>query len=885
MSLMGTRVGPYTIVDRLGEGGMGEVYRAHDPTLNRQVAIKFLLPAITAAPDRMARFRREAQALAAVNHPNIASVHGFELSGETPALVMELVEGPTLLDRLAEGALPIPKALDIARQIAGALEAAHAAGIVHRDLKPANIKLRRDGTVKVLDFGLAKVLAEDSAASAPADRVTVTGDATRPGLTLGTPAYMSPEQARGDPVDKRTDVWAFGCVLYELLTGQRAFAGRTTSDTIAALLEREPDWSALPAATPAAVRRLLERCLSKDPSARRRDIGDIRLELEDLLRVPGRTDREAPVPLRRWHGLVPWAGWLAATLAVALLILGTLDGPRAPADARVVTLSVAPPKGTTFPFELGAPWPSISPDGRQLAFVALSPAGEQSLWLRPLASTTARPLEGSEGAMRPFWSPDSRSLAYFARGKLWRIDLPAGAPQEICDAPYTGDMAGTWGDGVVLFSGAGGLQTVPENGGRPTPLPLGDESVIQRNNPAFLPDGRQFLFLDLTNSAQADEGRICLASLDSPRPVCATPANSAAKYGPPGHLLFVRHGVLRAQSFDPGRALVAGEAHTIPGARIVTEPAWRPPSFSVSDNGVLAWHPSLGETQLVWVNREGQPVATVGPVDSYGGPSTTPDGTRVVVSRRDLETGTTSQWLFDASRGAPSRLTFGPAPSRESVISADGLRIVFASIRDGAFELRTRLTSGAGAEETLITARRSLFPTDWSPDEQYVIYQAYDPETSWDVWALPLSGDRKPIPIGRTEHGEREGQLSPDLRWIAYDSSESGRREVWIQLFPPTGGRWQVSTGGGFSPRWRGDSRELYYVAADGRMMAVPIGAGSTPEPGAAQVLFQTMFREGAYGSYAVSGDGQRFLMRIPPEPGDVTPISVIVNWPGALTK
>ena len=884
MPLTGTSIGPYTIVDRLGAGGMGEVYRADDPTLNRQVAIKFLLPSVANDAERLARFRREAQVLAALNHPNIAAVHGFELSGEAPALVMELVEGPTLADRLADGALPMAKALAVARQIADALDAAHDRGIVHRDLKPANIKLRPDGTVKVLDFGLAKIVAGDAAAG-PAESPTATAGATRQGSILGTTAYMSPEQARGEPVDRRTDIWAFGCVLYELLTGRRAFAGRTISDTIAALLEREPEWAALPAATPPGVRRLLERCLAKDPSARRRDIGDIRFELEDLLRAPGNTDRDAPAAWWSRRAIVSWAGWGLAALAAALLIFWTLYVPRATADAQVVTLSVAPPKGTTLPFELGAPWPSISPDGRQLAFIALSPNGAQHLWLRPLESATARAIEGTEGAARPFWSPDSRSLAYFAHGKLWRIDLPAGSPQEICDAPYTGGMAGAWGDGVILLSRVGGLHTVPAGGGRPTRLARRDGSAIVGHSPAFLPDGRQFLFLDLTDSPQADEGRICLASLDDPEPVCHVQANSAARYGAPGYLLFVRHGLLRAQPFDAARRQLSGEAYSVPDARIMTEPAWRPSSFSVSGTGVLAWHPSLGETQLVWVNRAGQPVATVGPVDSYGSPSASRDGTRIVVSRRDPESGSTSQWLFDDSRGTPSRLTFGPAPARESVISADGLRVVFSSIQDATFELRTKRTSGTGAEETLITSRRAMFPTDWSGDEQYLIYQAYDPSTSWDVWALPLSGERKPIPLARTEHGEREGQLSPDLRWIAYDSSESGRRDVWIQPFPPTGSRWQISTGGGFSPRWRGDGRELYYVATDGRLMVVPIGDGGTPDPGAPKALFQTMFREGAYGSYAVSRDGQRFLMKVPPASGDLTPITVIVNWTGALRR
>jgi serine/threonine protein kinase/Tol biopolymer transport system component len=884
----GTFVGPYEIGSPIGSGGMGEVYSAYDRTLNRRVAIKFLLPAVAGDASRLARFQREAQALAALNHPHIATIYGVELSNSMPALVMELVEGPTLYDRLLDGAIPVSQALSIAAQIASALQAAHERGIVHRDLKPANIKLRDDGTAKVLDFGLAKVL-DENGSGGDAQLPTATLEGTRDGVVLGTTAYMSPEQARGLTVDRRTDVWAFGCVLYEMLAGRRAFAGSTSSDTIAAVLEREPDWSALPEATPSAARLLLERCLAKDPRDRRRDIGDICLELQDILRAQTsqRSGSGAMLPVAaRTRSALRRSAW--AVVAIGALLAGALFvflPPKEAAESHVVKLAVLPEKGTTFPFELGAPWPSISPDGRQLAFVALTSDGAQRLWVRPLDSTAARPLRGTEGAARPFWSPDSRSLAYFANGKLWRIDLPSGDPQEICDAPYIGGMSGTWGDGVIVLSRAGGLYRVPSSGGRPERHSLRDSVQTQVMNPAFMADGRQFLYTDLTGETRAEKGRICRGSLDGDDSTCMFEAHSAARYAPPGFLLFVRDAVLRARPFESDRGELGSEELTLAGARIVTEPVWRPPSFSVSNTGVLAYHPGAGETHLMWVNRRGEPVSRVGGLDNYGSPDVSSDERLVVVPRRDLETGATNLWLYDRQRDTPTPFTFDRSATREAVVSPDASRIVFSSVQAGSLVLQEKPVSGTRAGETLLTSPTGMFPTQWSADGEYIIYAAFDPRTSWDVWALPLSGDRRPFPVVQTEAGEREGQLSPDSRWMAYDSSATGRREVWIQSFKNPNSRWRISSGGGFSPRWRGDGKELYYVAADGKVMAVSIGSGNTPQPGTPVALFQTMFREGAYGSYAVSRDGQRFLLKIPPDRGDLTPITVVINWTSALVR
>jgi Tol biopolymer transport system component len=888
-ALTGRHLGVYHLQALLGAGGMGEVYRARDTRLGRDIAIKILPQAFIADPDRLARFEREARVLASLNHPNIGAIYGLEEADGVRGLVLELVDGETLADRLRRGPVPVADALAFARQMADALDAAHERGIVHRDLKPANIKITPAGIVKVLDFGLAKASTGDGTTPDVTHSPTITVAGTRDGVILGTVAYMSPEQARGQAVDKHTDVWAFGCVLYEMLTGRPAFLGATASDTIAKILEHEPDWGALPKATPATVSRLIRRCVAKDSKHRLHDVADARIELDEITASIGveaspAASASGGVSWRRrlFRERVAWA-LAGATLALAGLWALSPGGPSE--NVTAVQLSVYPPRGATFPFEGGAPWPSVSPDGRQLAFVAVTSGGQQQLWIRPLDSATAQPLQGTDGAARPFWSPDSRSIGFFANGRLWRFDLPGGPPQAITDAPYLGGMSATWGrDGVIVFSHVGGLHRVSAAGG-PSTVAIrapDEQSRGDFSSPAFLPDGRRFLYV-VEKPPNKEETQVCVASLDSSDTKCVLTVHSQAAYAPPGYLLFVRDTVLRAQRFDASRLEISGEAFRVIDDQIRVEPVWRPRSFSVSDNGVLAFHPSIGETQLVWVNRSGTSLGAIGPTGDYGAPELSADHKRIIITRGDLATSNTDLWLYDLSRGTSSRFTFDPAQDSDALFSPGGERVVFFSTRNGSPGIWQKPTSGAGREEMLVAANGG--PNDWSSDGRFVLYQSYDPRTGWDLWSVPLSGDRKSFPVVQTEHGERQGRFSPDVRWIAYDSTESGRREVWMQPFPPTGSKWQVSTGGGFSPRWRGDGNELYYVAADGKLTAVAVSGGSVPEFGTPTALFQTMFREGAYGSYVVSEDGQRFLMNVPPDAGNVTPITVVVNWEAALNR
>ena len=877
----GTSFGPYEILAPLGAGGMGEVYRARDKRLGRDVAIKVLPSSFAIDPERMVRFDREARLLAALNHPHIGAIHGVEEAEGVRALVLELVEGQTLAERLARGSIQLQEALGTARQIADALEAAHAQGIIHRDLKPANIKVRPDGVVKVLDFGLAKVWAGDGSGADLSELPTMTVGGTREGLILGTPAYMSPEQARGQAVDKRTDIWAFGCVLYEIVTGRAAFRGATVSDTIAAVLEQEPDWGALPESTPPGVRRVLQRCLVKDSRRRLHDIADARIEVEEALGPSTAssapvvsTGAASPARGRRFRARLAWASALGALTLLGSWVLYTYRFSREPATVR---LSVLPPRGMSFPRGSGA-WPSVSPDGRRLAFVALKPGGEQSVFVRPLDTTVPRQLVGTDGAMRPFWSPDSRSLAFFANGRLLRVDVDTGAVRVLADAPYTGGLAGDWGDGVIVFKLVGGFRSVPAGGG-PSRMVLENANGLDPTTPSFLPDGRHFLFTRY--SERPEERQACVGSLDSTETTCILNVDSQVVYAAPGFLLYVRNSALVAQSFDPDSLKVSGEPFSVTNEPIDADPAYAPPPFSISDTGVLAFHSSTDPGRLVWLDRSGAPLGV--PPTTGGRPALSPDETRIIAPRRDPQTDNEDLWLIDRSRGTEARFTFDPANDGWPRFSPDGEQVVFSSTRTGRPQLYRKRTSGDGVEEALTAAHGAS--TDWSSDGRFIVYQASDPKTGFDLWAVSLSGDGKPFPVARTEHGEREGRFSPDVRWVAYDSTESGRRETWIQPFPPTGSKWQISTGGGVSPQWRRDGQELFYVAADGTLTAVPIKLAATPQWGSPQPLFQTMYRGGVYAIYAVSRDGQRFLVGVPPGVEDVTPITVVVNWAAALQK
>ena len=891
----GTRLGAYEILALLGVGGMGEVYRARDTRLKREVALKVLPDALAHDPDRLARFQREAELLATLTHPNIAAIFGLEETDGRKAIVMELVEGDTLDDLIRQSAtgLPIEDALQIAKQVAEALEAAHERGIIHRDLKPANIKIGTDGAVKVLDFGLAKLLDTSPGTSSLSMSPTLSVHATQAGVILGTAAYMSPEQARGKTVDRRTDIWAFGCVLFEMLTGKQPFAAgaETVSDAVAAILRSDPDWPTLPSSLPSGARRLLRRCLAKDPRQRLHDIADARLELEETLRSPGVDSASVNAAnTALWaahHSRWRWA--VVAGLAVAaaaLAIAATLYFGR-PAPERLVSrLDLVVPANTD-PLSL-----ALSPDGRQLGFVAATEGGPR-LWVRALDQAVARPLLGTDGASYPFWAADGRAIAFFADGKLKRVDLAGGAPITVSDAPAP--RGGTWShDGTIVFGSVNaGLMRVASTGGTPTPVTEFGSPPGGHRWPQFLPDGRRFLFFAFGGSN--DSRGVYLATLDGGDPVRVVAAESAAVYAPPNWLLLVREGILMALPFEPTRAVISGDP--VPVTQLVgSDLGQGRGTFSVASAGVLTYLSGIGGQlrQLMWRDRAGRALGTVGQPDDTGLPSIAlaPDGRRIATSRTPQ--GNQDVWLIDVNRGVPSRLTFATSNDNAPAWSSDGERIVFRSGRLGPNDLFEKPASGGGDEQPLLVTPEAKMAYDSSPDGRTLLYGSVHAATGADIWALPLTGDRKPFPVVQTSFAEDSAQFSPDGRWIAYESNETGRFEVYAQAFPAARGKWQVSTGGGVHPRWRSDGRELFYVAPDGRFMAAPLAVGSdgqSLEAGTPAALFTPRLSSGgtillpgslARPIYDVSADG-RFLINEAVEDTSTKPLTIILNWDAEL--
>jgi Tol biopolymer transport system component/predicted Ser/Thr protein kinase len=885
-----TSIGHYRIVSKLGEGGMGAVYRATDTRLNREVAIKVLPEAVASDPDRLARFTREAQVLASLNHPNIAAVYGVE----ERAIVMELVEGQSPAGPLtSEGALPL------IRQLIDALEYAHEKGVVHRDLKPANLKITPEGRLKVLDFGLAKALSAETAAPGnPASSPTLTMQGavqgTMAGMIMGTAAYMSPEQARGQKVDQRADIWSFGVVFYELLTGRRLFGGDTISDTLAAVLKTDPDWSALPPDTPPAIRRLLRRCLERDRKRRLADIADARLEIDEALEFPALTSATPARAALRW--------WITAIGLVALagLAVAVVHFRETPPQPAAVRFQIPAPEKASF----GSNGMALSPDGRQLAFIASGADGHPMLWVRPLDSVTAHVLPGTEGAgYSPFWSPDSRSVGFLVQGKVKKIDAAGGPPETLCDIPSV-LLGGSWSrDGVVIFgASAGGLLRVPQAGGVATRLTTVDErhGEFGHLRPWFLPDGRHFLYF----SRAGPETGIYLAALDGPERKRLAATSQAGAYAPPaagsqnGHLLFLREGTLIAQPLDARRFEPAGEPFPVAeqvGSLLSLG------FFSVSANGVLAYRngaAGTGGVQLVWFDRQGKSLGALGSPGLYGsGPTLSPDGNRVAVDQVDTGTaGTRNVWVMDVARGVPTRFMSDSERDISPVWSPKGDRLVFASIRGTGYGIYQKDFSGSGKEELLLESANIRLPNSWSPDGRYLLYSALGQKTGSDLWVLPAAAGTpsasKPTPYLQGLYNEQQGQFSPDGHWIAYSSDEIGSYQVYVQSFPAGAGKFRVSAAGGAQPRWRRDGKEIFYIGADGRLTAVDVKTGPKFETGAPRALFDAQIPAPLLADssfhYDVAADGGRFLVnsaatdRAGPA---ATPITVIVNWQAAVKR
>jgi len=892
----GQRLGLYEILEALGAGGMGVVYRARDTRLGREVALKFLPEDFAQDPERHARFEREAKLLASLNHPSIAVLFGLEHLDGQHALAMELVEGEGLEERIGRGAIPVEEAIAIALQIADALEAAHEKGIVHRDLKPANVRVRPDGTVKVLDFGLAKAWDEQAANSDLGFSPTITGHHTRAGVILGTAAYMSPEQARGKSVDKRADIWAFGCLVYEMLVGAKTFGGDTVTDVIAAVVTREPDWSALPVGVPHRIRQALQRCLEKDPKRRFRDIGDARFELEEGLR-PGAAEPpawpQAPVPVVQAarRARLPWA---IAVLGVALAVGFASAYLRATsAHARPVRSYVMPPEKARFTFNGATGGAVLSPDGTRIVFAASDEGGRKLLWLRPLDSLTAQPLEGTDGASYPFWSPDSRFVGFFVPGKLKKIDAFGGPPQVVCDA--ISGRGGAWSpEDVIVFAPDvyGGLSRVASAGGASTPLTKADAARGQTSLrwPAFLPDGRHFMYWAGNPTASAQDSRgIYIGSLEGSEQRYLLQTDSDALFAPQGYLLYLRDQSLMAHRFDAGALKLIGEAFPI-AEEVASPESYRLGHFSVSNEGTLLYLTGQNDRfQAVWLNATGGQIEAVGESTLVSSIRLSPDARTLAEQVRDPQTKNVDIWLVDLARGVKTRFTFDPAADLTPVWSPDGSRIAWASNAKGHFDLYAKSASGAGEIEVLLASDADKYVTDWSRDRGFLVFTQLDPggKTGADIWILPLAGDRKPFVFLATPFSEGNAAFSPDGRWLAYQSNESGKVEVYITPFPQAGGKWQVSQGGGVTPSWRADGQGLYYRTQDGKLMEAPVASkGSAVEVGTSKEFSRTQLPDNgpAFWSYAVAPKGDRVLA-LRPERNAPVPLTLVTHWTEGLKR
>ncbi|HYK22991.1 MAG TPA: protein kinase [Pyrinomonadaceae bacterium] len=878
--LVGKQLGHYQVLSMLGSGGMGEVYFAEDTLLKRKVALKLLPAELTANPDRLRRFEQEAQAASALNHPNIITIHEIGQVDGLNFIVTEFIAGETLRQRMATEQMNLAVVLDVATQVAAALAAAHTAGIIHRDLKPENIMLRPDGLIKVLDFGLAK-LTQLSAASPSSEAPTRAQMKTDTGMVMGTARYMSPEQARGQEVDARTDIFSLGVVLYEMLTGRAPFEGQTASDVIAAVLKIEPP--RLPDEVPRELEHIISRALRKDPERRYQVVKDLLLDVEDLKQTPS----EVSAPSTKTRS---YLGWIAAmaVLVVVTLVLAIVYFRRAPIEVRSVRSFILPPDKTSLNItDSYASNLTVSPDGRYLAFTATTEEGKSFLWVRPLDALSAQALAGTDGAYFPFWSPDSRFLGFFADGKLKKIEAAGGPTLTLADAPMA--RGGAWNrDGVIIYApaAAGALQQISASGGIPSPVTKRDEARGEMTDrwPYFLPDGQHFLYLRRGITSGESDTAIYVASLASKESKLLVRVSSNVAYAE-GYLLFVREGTLMAQAFDPDRLVTSGDAFPI-ARQVQSVPSMSYGMFAVSEKGVMVYLTGSvsGGSQLTWFDRNGKQLGALGDQAIYYFPQLSPDGKRVAVTIVDPRNGNQDVWLYELARGLRTRFTVDPADESSPVWSPGGSSIVFASNRKGHFDLYQKVAGGSGNDELLLETGFDKFPTSFSPDGRFLLYRTVDPKTKSDLWVLPLSGDRKPFPFLQTEFAEGAGQFSPDGRWIAYISDESRKDEIYVVPFPGPGGKRQISSSGGQLPKWRRDGKEIFYQASNNKLMAAEVNVQrASLDVGAIRPLFEV---RGVTGDkYDVTANGQRFLINTAVEQKAPSPITLVINWTADLKR
>jgi Tol biopolymer transport system component len=880
----GTRLGAYEIEVPLAEGGMGQVYRARDTRLDRAVAIKVLRSDI--ADDRQARerFEREARAISHISHPHICTLYDIGDADGTSFLVMELLDGETLAARLRRGPLPIDQALTIGGEIADAIDKAHRAGIVHGDLKPENVMLTRTG-VKLLDFGLARQ-GGVAPVAAGSDGVTTTTTIANPGVVVGTLQYLAPEQLEGKEADPRSDIFALGAVLYEIVTGRKAFDGHTPAAVIAAIMQHEPaPVTQLRPQTPRALEHVIATCLAKDPDARWQHAGDLARELAWVASSELTPHAAAPLPSRPRIWMALAAVFLIAAVALAaLLFIG-----RRPGDVAPIRTSILLPEGLRFPGGGaigGVGRFALSPDGRRIAFVATDAAGNQMLWVRSLDSLKATPIPDTDGAFSPFWSPDSKTIGFIAQNQLNTVDPSSGGSPVVVASPAANTTAAWSRDNVILFTPTftSALFSVPASGGTPRQVTTLDPSAgdVLHRNPSFLPDGRHFLYVAAGRSrpgAAVGPRAVFVGSLDDMRKSTQLVASGTSIRYAQGRVIFVRENTLVAQPFDVDRLTLTGEPKAI--AEQVELLAPGSAAFSLSDSGVLAYQPSSEGSQLIWFDRTGRQLSTVGDPGMYDDLEISPDAHHAAVTVVDANTNTRDLWIFDVDRGVRTRFTSDPAEDVAPVWSPDGGRIAFASNRKGHYDVWEKSASGLTMETLLVSDATEKYPTSWLPDGRRLLVWSFDVMTNATGLSI-FSPDRK-VPTPFLSSPASPGRLSPDGKWVAYSSIESGRSEVYVVPFPMASRKVQVSTAGGTLPRWRSDSRELFYAGRDNRLMAVSVeGSGSDLEIGTPRALFEAR-PVGTRAFYDVVGDGNRFLVNSVRGESTSPSISLVQNWTAAV--